>query len=106
VDDGGLEFRGELGTLKVDRARLAFYRDNAPYAPGSLTPEPEIFVRSSGDGSIAHLQNWIDCIRSRQTPTADIRVAHAAARTSHIANAALKAGKAVKWNAAAERVEA
>ena len=42
VDDGGLEFRGELGTLKIDRARLAFYKDDAPYTPGTLTPQPEI----------------------------------------------------------------
>lgn len=105
VDDGGLEFRGDLGTLKIDRARLAFYRDSAEYARGSLTPEPEIFVRSNGDGSVAHMQNWIDCIRSRKTPSANIRVAHQAARTSHIANAALKAGKKVKWNGGAGRVE-
>ena len=52
VDDGGLEFRGERGTLKIDRARLAFYRDDAAYAPGTLTPEPEIYVRSSGDGTL------------------------------------------------------
>ena len=92
VDDGGLEFRGDRGTLKIDRTRLAFYRDDAPYAPGTLTPEPEIFVRSSGDGTLTHLQNWLDCIRSRKTPNANIRVAHQAARTSHIANAALRAG--------------
>src|SRR5688500_17848065 len=105
VDDGGLEFRGELGTLKIDRARLAFYRDAAPYAPGSHLPEPEIFVRSSGDGSVPHLQNWIDCIRSRKTPNASIRVGHQAARTSHIANAALRAGRAVRWNDKTGRVE-
>lgn len=105
VDDGGLEFRGELGTLKIDRARLAFYRDNAPYAAGSLTPEPEIFVRSSGDGTVAHLRNWLDCIRSRKAPNANIRVAHQAARTSHIANAALRAGKPARWNQTAGRVE-
>jgi predicted dehydrogenase len=105
VDDGGLEFRGELGTLKIDRARLAFYRDAAPYAPGSHLPEPEIFVRSSADGSIAHLQNWIDCIRSRKTPNASIRAGQQAARTSHIANAALRAGKAVRWNDKSGRVE-
>jgi predicted dehydrogenase len=98
VDDGGLEFRGERGTLKVDRARLAFYRDDAAYAAGSLTPEPEILVRSSGDGTLTHLQNWLDCVRSRKTPNANIRVAHEAARTSHIANAALKAGRKVRWN--------
>src|SRR5262245_51044232 len=105
VDDGGLEFRGERGTLKIDRARLAFYRDDAAYAAGTLAPEPEILVRSSGDGSVAHLQNWIDCIRSRKTPNANIRVAHQAARTSHIANAALRAGKQVRWNSAAGKIE-
>ena len=40
VDDGGLEFRGERGTLKVDRARLAFYRDDSAWAPGTQTPNP------------------------------------------------------------------
>jgi predicted dehydrogenase len=105
VDDGGLEFRGERATLKIDRARLAVYRDDAAFAAGSLTPEPEILVRSSGDGSLAHLQNWIDCIRSRKTPNAPIRIGHQAARTSHIANAALRAGKAVRWNSVTEKVE-
>lgn len=105
VDDGGLEFRGDQGTLKVDRARLAFFRDSAPYVPGTHMPEPEIYVRSSGDGTLAHLQNWLDCIRSRKQPNAHIRVAHESARTAHIANAALKAGRAVRWNAAAGRLE-
>lgn len=105
VDDGGLEFRGDRGTLKIDRARLAFYRDDAAYVSGTHTPEPEIFERSSSDGTVSHLRNWLDCIRSRKTPNAPIRVAHHAARTSHIANAALKAGRLVRWNSAAERIE-
>ncbi|MEN3336750.1 MAG: hypothetical protein V7647_426 [Acidobacteriota bacterium] len=105
VDDGGLEFRGERGTLKVDRARLAFYRDDAGWAPGTQTPEPEIYVRSSGDGTLSHLQNWLDCVRSRKAPNAPIRIGHQAARTSHIANAALRAGHKVRWNPAAERID-
>ena len=105
VDDGGLEFRGDRGTLKIDRAHLAFYRDDAAYAPGTLTPEPDIYVRSSGDGTLTHLQNWLDCIRSRKQPNAHIRVAHQAARTAHLANAALRAGRPVRWNAKAEKIE-
>jgi predicted dehydrogenase len=105
VDDGGLEFRGDRGTLKIDRSRLAFYRDDAAYASGTNTPEPEIFVRSSGDGTLTHLQNWLDCIRSRKAPNAHIRVAHQAARTSHIANAALRAGRRLTWNSGAQRIE-
>ena len=97
VDDGGLEFRGDRGTLKIDRTRLAFYRDDAAYAPGTNAPEPDIFVRSSGDGTLTHLQNWLDCIRSRKPPNAHIRIGHQAARTSHIANAALRGGHKVRW---------
>ena len=106
VDDGGLEFRGDRGTLKIDRARLAFYRDDAAYVPGTHAPEPDIYVRSSGDGTPAHLQNWLDCIRSRKLPNAHIRVGHQAARTSHLANAALRAGKRIRWNNATESIEA
>jgi predicted dehydrogenase len=96
VDDGGLEFRGDKGTLKIDRARLAFYRDDAAYVAGTLTPEPEILVRSSGDGTLTHIQNWLDCIRSRKQPNAHIRIGHQAARTSHLANAAMRAGHPVQ----------
>jgi predicted dehydrogenase len=105
VDDGGLEFRGERGTLKIDRARLAFYRDDAAYAPGTLTPEPDIYVRSSGDGTLTHMQNWLDCIRSRKQPNSHIRVGHQAARTSHLANMALRSGKPVRWNNTAGKIE-
>ncbi len=105
VDDGGLEFRGDRGTLKIDRARLAFYRDDAAYAAGTLTPEPDIYVRSNGDGTVAHLQNWLDCIRSRKAPNAHIRIGHQAARTSHLANIALRGGHPVRWNNRAEKIE-
>jgi predicted dehydrogenase len=105
VDDGGLEFRGDRGTLKIDRARLAVYRDDAAYAAGTLTPEPDIYVRSSGDGTLTHLQNWLDCIRSRNVPSAHIGVAHQAARTSQLANAAMRAGRLVRWNSASEQIE-
>jgi predicted dehydrogenase len=105
VDDGGLEFRGDRGTLKIDRNRLAFYRDDAANAAGTYLPEPDIYVRSSGDGTQTHLQNWLDCIKSRKAPNAHIRVAHQAARTSHLANAALRAGHRVRWNPASESIE-
>jgi hypothetical protein len=65
-----------------------------------------ILVRSSGDGTVTHLQNWLDCMRSRAKPNAHIGIGVAAARTSHIANAALHAGKRVRWNAAEGRVDA
>ena len=75
------------------------------YAAGTLTPEPDIYVRSSGDGTLTHLQNWLDCIRSRKAPTAPIRAGHQAARTSQLANAALRSGRPVRWNNTSQKVE-
>jgi len=104
IDDGGLEFRGDRATLKIDRARLAVYNEEMPPLAGSNTPAPEIHVRSVHDGTVAHLRNWLDCVRTRRTPSAPIRAAHAAARSAQLANLALRSGRRVEWNAREERV--
>jgi len=98
VDDGGLEFRGDKGTLKIDRERLLVYKEGAPKVPGQYTPEPEIHVRSQGDGTVSHLRNWLDCIRTRRTPNASMRIGHQAVRAAHIANAALGAPGGVRFD--------
>ncbi len=106
IDDGGFELRGTKGTLKVDRHHLAFYAEESRNIAGTQAPEPEILIRSQADGTQSHLQNFLDCVRSRKTPTAHIRVAHEAARTSHIGNLSLKMGRQVKWNEQKQKVEA
>ena len=104
IDDGGLEFRGDQATLKVDRERLLVFREGRP-SGWRNTPEPEIHVRSQVDGSASHLRNWLECIRSRREPTAPMRVGHQAVRASHVANAALHAGTRVRFDAATGKVE-
>jgi predicted dehydrogenase len=106
IDDGGLEFRGDQATLKVDRERLLVYTEESRrHQQWRNTPEPEIVVRSQSDGTRDHLRNWLDCIRSRQTPSAPIGPGVAAARAAHIANAALLAGVRVRWDAASGTVK-
>ena len=107
IDDGGLEFRGDQATLKVDRERLVVYSESSRRSgqPYRATPEPEIFVRSQLDGTISHLSNWLDCIRSRKAPNAPMQAGVEAARAAHIANQALLAGARVRWNASAGKAE-
>ncbi|HEV7501835.1 MAG TPA: Gfo/Idh/MocA family oxidoreductase [Vicinamibacteria bacterium] len=106
IDDGGLEIRGDRGTLKIDRERLAVYSEDRPASGSRFTPEPEILVRSLGDGSVSHLRNWLDCIRSRKAPNAPIRVGQQAARAAQIANAALGArGGRVRFDEKTGKVE-
>ncbi len=104
IDDGGIEFRGTEATLKIDRAHLAVYPEGLRLAPGSEAPEPQIFVRSEHDGTIDHVKNFLDCVRTRKTPNAPITVGVEAARASWIGNIALKRGLKTVWDEANHKI--
>ena len=99
VDEGGIEFRGTKATLKIDRAHLAVYPEGKEPVPGTFAPEPEILVRSERDGTTDHVNNFIECVRTRKTPNADIHAGFEAARATWIGNASLKRGMKVAWDA-------
>ena len=99
IDDGGIVFRGTEGALKVDRTRLAFYPQGEKWESGTQHPKPEILAESLHDGTIDHIQNFLDCVRTRKTPNAPVEAGFEAARTSWMGNLALKAGKKLTWNA-------
>ena len=104
VGDGGIEFRGSEATLVIDRQHFAVYPEGAKWASDSQYPEPEIFVRSEHDGAIDNVANFLDCVRSRKTPNANIHVGFEAARTSWLGNIALKRGMKIAWDTAKGRV--
>ena len=105
VDDGGIEFRGTEATLKIDRTRLAVYPEGVRWAPGTQAPEPEIVARSEHDGTLDHVQNFVDSVRSRKAPNAPVQTGFEAARASWIGNLALERGRRISWNAARNQIE-
>jgi predicted dehydrogenase len=90
IEDGGIVLRGTDATMNLTRQGFTIYREGAPRVPGTYLPAPEMVVPSAGDGTRTNLENWIDCIRSRKLPNAHIRAGVEAARTSHLANQALR----------------
>ena len=104
IDDGGIEFRGSQATLKIDRAHLAVYEEGKEWEPASMAPKPEIFMRAERDGTVDHVKNFLECVRSRETPNAPIQVGFEAARTGWLANIALKRGTKITWDAAKNKV--
>jgi predicted dehydrogenase len=98
VEDGGVMFCGHEATLKVDRSHLAVYPEGVSPVPGWLVPEPEIFIRSEHDGTQDNVLNFLDCMRTRKSPNANIHVGFEAARASWIGNAALRRGMKVAFD--------
>ncbi|MFH1269111.1 MAG: Gfo/Idh/MocA family oxidoreductase, partial [Planctomycetota bacterium] len=95
VSGFGAIFVGERGKLVMHRGRL----NTVPIA---LSQEP------LGEGDLRlyksdhHFQNWIDCIKSREKPVADVELGHRACTICHLANIARRTGRKLTWDPAQE----
>lgn len=92
IDDGGLEFRGTEGTLKINRAGFTVHRESA-----SAKANPVVKADSFQDGTIDHMQNFLDCVRSRREPNAPVETGVSAARAGQIANLAYHKNGQIAW---------
>lgn len=100
--EGG-RFYGTKGTLEIVGRNLRLFPQPVEVGVRVDTSKPE-FEYQGGNDVMAHLQNWLDCIRSRKTPNAPIEVAHKSITTAHLGNIAYKQGKKVNWDAAREKI--
>jgi predicted dehydrogenase len=96
LDGGGILFRGSEAMMKLTRDGFWVYREGKIPAEGTALPEPDMIVRSSGDGTRTNLQNWLDSIRSRKTPNAHLRAGVEAATVSHLTNQAMRDARMVR----------
>jgi predicted dehydrogenase len=76
-------FCGERGTLIVDRGGWKVYglKDDQ----SQLTSGPSSFLEP-------HLRNFIDCVKSRSTPVADLETGYVSSGLCHLGNMAYRAG--------------
>jgi predicted dehydrogenase len=98
----------QLNHLDGDQARMDIGREEFKvYKQGA--EEKPVMARASATGfskaTDTHVENFLQSIRTRQTPTAPIRLGFQATLVVLLANLSLKTGRRVKWNAAAGKVE-
>lgn len=121
---GGLEFCGTLGSLVINRMGFEIIPDakippaNAiPTFQGHPTGGPiktagqlEYWTQamkepgSSDEQFDLHVRNFLDCVKSRGTPIADVEQGHHTATTVHLANISMRLGRKVQWNARTEQI--
>jgi predicted dehydrogenase len=92
LDGGNIVFRGHRASMKLNRDGYAVYEEGKVRRELTAWPAPELAVESQGDGTVAHMQNFLDSMRSRKAPHAGIGTSVAAARAAHLANAAYRTG--------------
>ncbi|TVQ03706.1 MAG: gfo/Idh/MocA family oxidoreductase [Planctomycetaceae bacterium] len=96
-----IRFHGERGILKMRRNHF----ETDPPDLVKNGPDPSVSERWNGVGHVArpHLQNWLDCIRTRGVPQAPVEVGHRTATICHLANIARELSRPLRWDPATER---
>jgi predicted dehydrogenase len=107
IRTGEVEVRGTLGTVYASGARYEVapetggqFQDKAP----RMAPITESHSGNNADLTALHARNFLDCVRSRATPNADIEVGHRSTTMSLLANISLATGKRLEWDAENERI--
>ena len=92
IDDGGLEFRGTDATLKINRGGFTIFREGAEKGQNPVLTET-----SFKDGTITHMENFFECVKTRKEPNAPVETGVAAARAGHLGNLAYHRGGPITW---------
>jgi len=92
---GGGLFIGEKGKILIDRGKCVC-------DPVELGKEPLSGSDVHLYKSLHHMQNWLDCIRSRKMPVADVEIGHRTATMCHLGNIARWTGRKLRWDPAQE----
>jgi hypothetical protein len=109
----GLAFYGTSGALFADRLGFEIYPELKPGVtvhrrpPQEITPDlfrMESSSGATGDSTFAHCANFIDCVRTRQRPVADVQLGHRSTTAVHLGNIAYRTGRKLTWDAGKEDI--
>jgi predicted dehydrogenase len=92
----GIKFEGANGWIWVNRAEIQASDDALLSTP---LPAGALRLQVSND----HIPNFLDCVRSRQTPVADVETGHRSASLCHLGVIALRLGRKLNWDPEREK---
>ena len=92
----GIAFIGNNGTLVVNREGWEVIAEKENDAP-KMQEVP--LQPADGMAHEKHVQNFIDCVRSRKRPICDIEAGHNVALVAHMGNIAYRTGEQLSWDA-------
>jgi predicted dehydrogenase len=99
----------QMNHLDGDKARMDIGRESLRVFAQGEEDRPAVektSARGFGYATDLHVQNFLECVRTRKTPTAPMSKAFQAALVSQLANLSLKTGRRIRWNPAQGKVEA
>ncbi|HKH94509.1 MAG TPA: Gfo/Idh/MocA family oxidoreductase [Gemmatimonadaceae bacterium] len=100
----GMLFHGTDGTLFVDRQGLEIFPETRKAGETAVNRTEGLKVENSNQHHLDHMKDFIECVRSRKTPIADIETGHRSTTTALLGNIAYRTGHRIEWDGARERI--
>lgn len=105
IVEGELEFRGTLGNLYTGSEGNGYKvvpTGRGQFQEGESLLEPREEQRLDGDLTDQHVRNFVDCVKSRETPNCDLETGHRSTSFALLANIALATRSRIDWDAEKE----
>ncbi len=96
-EGGGMIFHGTKAMLRLHRGGYGVYPELPSYSESPELDAPSRSAKSQRDGTPYHIENFLDCVRSRKAPNAPVAVGIAAARAGHLGNIAMRQKRIVTY---------
>lgn len=93
-------YDGDKARLDIGREFLRVYPSEKPAEPSFVKDQPGGFVQATTD----HVRNFLDCVKSRETPRAPVEIGFQAALVLQMANLSVRHGCRVRWDREKQRV--
>lgn len=93
----GAIFEGTKGRMQIIRGDFT-----CEERPEFKRHAPEALKEGPGENSY-HIRNFLQCMRTRKKPNADIEIAHRSTSVCHLVNIARELGRGLRWDPKAER---
>ncbi|HEY6291871.1 MAG TPA: Gfo/Idh/MocA family oxidoreductase [Terriglobia bacterium] len=109
----GMAFYGSKGSLFADRVGFEVYPEpRGESGPGAINKSgtavegyrTERIEVAGADATGLHLKNFIECVRTRQKPDADVEIGHRSTTVPLLGNIAFRTGHKIHWDAEREEI--
>lgn len=102
----GVEFHGQNGILVVDRGGWEVHAETDRIDRSDRVYRMKAVPRQGGtsDFHYAHVQDFIESVKSRKKPAAEIEIGHKSVIACHLANLAVRLQRYVKWDSKQEKI--
>jgi predicted dehydrogenase len=92
-----LEIAGTQGRLYIDRQHYEFHAAGRSAAP--------VVVQAAGSIDMDHVENFLDCVKSRKLPNGDVLAGHRSAQASHLGNIAYMQKRRIDFDPVREEIQ-